>query len=359
MERQVVAVDLFCGLGGLTHGLASKEIDVRVGVDIDPACRFPYVRNNAARFVERDVRELSADDLAAWFDDASIRLLAGCAPCQPFSTYSRSHREERGGSDWSLLREFGRLVHEVRPELVTMENVPQLPTHPVYQEFLEAFEGYDVWANPVACSAFGVPQRRKRFVLVASRLGPISLISPEQANYQDRSVRSTIGHLPPLTAGEVDRGDPLHRSSRLSDLNLKRIRASRPGGTWRDWPTELRATCHLRESGKDFGSVYGRMSWDEPAPTMTTLCFGYGNGRFGHPEQDRAISLREAALLQTFPPGYRFVADDAPVRFNVLGRLIGNAVPVRLGEVIGRTFIAHLDSLSHTAAKEASSHHHH
>ena len=122
----------------------------------------------------------------------------------------------------------------------------------------------------------------------------------------------------------------------LSELNLRRIRASKPGGTWRDWSAELQAACHQRESGETYPSVYGRMEWGKVAPTITTQCFGYGNGRFGHPDQNRAISLREAAMLQTFPEDYRFVSDGSPVRFNALGRLIGNAVPVLLGEIIGK-----------------------
>lgn len=134
----------------------------------------------------------------------------------------------------------------------------------------------------------------------------------------------------------------LHAASKLSDLNLERIRASRPGGTWRDWPEHLVADCHRRETGRTYPGVYGRMEWDEPAPTLTTQFYGFGNGRFGHPEQDRAISLREGAILQGFPKSYSFLPDGAPVHFKTLGRMIGNAVPVTLGEVIGRSIAAHL-----------------
>ena len=129
---------------------------------------------------------------------------------------------------------------------------------------------------------------------------------------------------------------------------MKRIQASKPGGTWRDWAEPLRASCHLKDTGSTYPSVYGRMEWDDITPTITTQCFGYGNGRFGHPEQDRAISLREAAMLQTFPRSYEFVPDTEPVRFNKLGRLIGNAVPVRIGEVISDTFRAHLAAVGLT-----------
>jgi DNA (cytosine-5)-methyltransferase 1 len=148
--------------------------------------------------------------------------------------------------------------------------------------------------------------------------------------------------LKPLRAGESDPRDSLHTACRLSQLNLRRIRASSPGGTWRDWNAALVATCHRRNSGETYPGVYGRMEWDAPAPTITTQSFGYGNGRFGHPEQDRAITLREAAMLQTFPDTYRFLPQGDRVRFSTLGRLIGNAVPVRIGEAVGRTFLDHL-----------------
>ncbi len=130
----------------------------------------------------------------------------------------------------------------------------------------------------------------------------------------------------------------------MSPLNLERIRASKPGGTWRDWPDELRAKCHRRSTGATYPAVYGRMEWDQPGPTITTQCFGYGNGRFGHPEQDRAITLREAAMLQGFPADYSFLAAEDRPSFARIGRLIGNAVPVPLGEYVGRTLRNHVDA---------------
>jgi len=139
----------------------------------------------------------------------------------------------------------------------------------------------------------------------------------------------------------------------LSPLNLRRIKASRPGGTWRNWPPELQAACHRKTTGATYPSVYGRMEWDRPAPTITTQCFGYGNGRFGHPEQDRAISLREAAMLQTFPEMYAFAPPGASIKFNKMGRLIGNAVPVRLGEVIAQSLIGHANAKSIRSRKKS------
>jgi DNA (cytosine-5)-methyltransferase 1 len=334
------AVDLFCGVGGLTHGLAQAGIEVVAGIDIDPACKYPYEANNKAKFIEGDVNELSSSDVAGMLGGADISMIAGCAPCQPFSTYSRSGRSKKRGEDWQLVETFGKLVKEVQPDLVTMENVPQLLDHPVFEQFLENLEGYSVEWSVVQAVRVGIPQTRKRLVLIASKLGAdgLTLLQDEQTV---KTVREAIGRLRPIKAGESDPKDRLHIASRLSKTNLERIQHSKPGGTWRDWPDELQAACHRKSTGATYPSVYGRMSWDEASPTITTQCFGYGNGRFGHPEQDRAISLREAAILQTFPPKYKFVRPDEPVRFSVLGRLIGNAVPVRLGEVVGQTVVAH------------------
>jgi DNA (cytosine-5)-methyltransferase 1 len=339
---RIKAVDLFCGVGGLTHGLVRGGVNVVAGIDLDGACRYPYeVNNSPAAFFEHDVKNLTGSSVSKLLVDAEFTLLAGCAPCQPFSTYSRSGRKHSLNSDWELVASFGRLVREVRPSFVTMENVPQLEQHPVFQEFLNALDGYHVVWNTLDCSSIGVPQTRKRLVLLASRLGGEGLSLPT-FNERAATVRSTISCLPPLTAGEADGHDPLHVACRLSKLNMERIKVSRPGGTWRDWKPSLRAACHRKSTGDTFPSVYGRMEWDKPAPTITTQCFGYGNGRFGHPEQHRAITLREAAMLQTFPRNYKFVQKGEPARFSSLGRLIGNAVPVKLGEVIAKSFLTHV-----------------
>ena len=338
---QISAVDLFCGVGGLTHGLVRGGITVTAGVDLDGACRYPYEANNSAVFLERDVKKLESRVLTKFFEGAPLTLLAGCAPCQPFSTYSRSVRNRRSDAEWELVASFGRLVCELQPHFVTMENVPSLEQHSVFKSFLKCLKDYHVTWSIVSCSSIGIPQTRNRLVLLASRFGPEELSLPMAGGSSLATVRETIGHLPNLKAGECDRHDPLHMASRLSDLNLKRIRASRPGGTWRDWNPDLRATCHRKTTGNTYPSVYGRMEWDAPSPTITTQCFGYGNGRFGHPEQNRAITLREAAMLQTFPSDYAFVRSGEKVKFSLLGRLIGNAVPVRLGEVIAQAFVKH------------------
>jgi DNA (cytosine-5)-methyltransferase 1 len=336
----VTAVDLFCGVGGLTHGLQQAGVTVVAGVDLDGTCRYPFESNNSARFIEADVTDISADDIGPLFGDG-LKLLAGCAPCQSFSTYSQSGRSRKRGNDWQLVSSFGRLVRELKPDLVTMENVPQLVAHPVFTSFLKDLSDYDVRWGVIDCSRVGVPQSRRRLVLMASLFGGGELDLPIQSN-RLMTVRDAIGKLPPLMAGEQDDRDHLHFACSLSPINMKRIQASTPGGTWRDWEPSLQTSCHRKKSGTTYPSVYGRMEWDKVAPTITTQCFGYGNGRFGHPEQDRAISLREAAMLQTFPRSYVFVPDGELVRFNKLGRLIGNAVPVQLGKSIGLALGRHV-----------------
>lgn len=341
-SSKVVAVDLFCGVGGLTRGLENAGITVRLGVDIDPDCEYPYTANNGAKFLLKSVTDLTAKELGQPNKAAGYRLLAGCAPCQPFSTY----HQKAGSKDdrWKLLDHFGRLVRESEPDLITMENVPNLAKQSVFRAFVRVLErmNYHVSYEVVDCSEFGVPQQRRRLVLLASKLGPIALLRPKSK--KNNTVRHAIGGLPAIRAGGVYARDPLHQACELSDINLKRIRASKPGGTWRDWEKKLVAPCHRRKTGKTYPGVYGRMVWDEPAPTMTTQYFAFGSGRFGHPSQARAISLREGAILQSFPRGYKFVKRGQPVFRKTVGRLIGNAVPVKLGEAIGKSILSHVRS---------------
>jgi len=346
LKKEIACVDLFCGAGGLTHGFILEGLPVVAGIDLDPACRFPYEENNGeALFVERDISKVTAEEIKALFGDAELKILAGCAPCQPFSSYAQRYELDGKDGKWGLLYQFARLTKASMPDVVTMENVPTVAKHEVFRDFVDTLErlGYKVWYDVVDSSLYGVPQMRRRMVLLASKHGSIEMIGPTHP--KPKTVKQAIGHLRPLGAGESAPKDRLHVTSRLSEKNLRRIKASKPGGTWRDWPKNLVADCHRAESGRTYPGVYGRMEWDKPAPTMTTQCYGFGNGRFGHPEQHRAISLREAAILQSFPRDYAFVPEDGEVSFTALGRLIGNAVPVDLGRAIARSINGHLTQL--------------
>lgn len=343
----ISCVDLFCGVGGLTYGIEKEGIEVRAGIDIDPVCKFPYEKNTKAKYVEKNIKDVSISELNKLFgSDTSYKVLAGCAPCQPFSTY-RQGMDSKSDHKWGLLYEFSRLAKGSRPDIVTMENVSTVSKHTVFHDFVGSLKvlGYHVWYDVVDCTLYGAPQTRKRMVLLASLHDDIKIIAPTRN--KPKTVKQTIGNLEPLKAGENSLKDPLHISASLSAKNMKRMKASKPGGTWRDWPEDLIVDCHKQESGKSYPSVYGRMEWDKPAPTMTTQCYGYGNGRFGHPEQDRAISLREAAMIQGFPKSYQFVPKNTPIMMTHIGRMIGNAVPVHLGRAVGRSIVEHIKYLEY------------
>lgn len=340
--NSAAVVDLFCGVGGLSHGFHLEGFPIAAGVDIDEACRYPYEANNSAPFVCKDVGQLTKAEIDRLYPSDAVKILVGCAPCQPFSTYNQKNDDP----NWRLLGDFAKLIRETRPDIVSMENVPRLMKFRdgrVFNDFKKTLEelNYHVDADVLYGPDFGLPQTRSRLVLLASQLGPIQLPKPTHKN-RHVTVKEAIGSLSPLSSGEVDMHDPLHRASKLSKINLKRIQASIPGGTWRDWTDDLVAKCHTEEKGRGYSSVYGRMEWEAPSPTITTQFFGFGNGRFGHPEQDRALTLREGAILQSFPPGYKFVAPGESVQFKKVGRMIGNAVPVALGQAIARAIRTHL-----------------
>lgn len=339
------AIDLFCGAGGLSIGLQQAGITVACGIDVDPACRYPYETNVGAEYLQTDVRDLQPSDLEARWSGADYRLLAGCAPCQPFSSHRRG-RDTTGETNWSLLGEFLRLALAVRPDFLTMENVPRVKSSSVFHSMINELTqaGYRIHYGSTYGPTYGLPQERRRLVLVGSLHDDISI--PEPAPGGRPTVRKAIGKLPKLESGMVDPRDPLHKARALSDKNLRRLRASRPGGTWSDWPDELLAPCHTRQSGSSFKSFYGRMTWDDPSPTITTQSYNLGTGRFGHPDQDRTISLREAAILQGFPKKYQFVDPSAQATFQTVGRLIGNAVPPPLGRIIGEQFVRHARSIA-------------
>lgn len=342
----IEVVDLFCGIGGLSYGLKSMGFDIKAGYDIDKTCKYAYEHNNNAVFSYRDIKTVVGDEISSWYSKKSIKVLAGCAPCQPFSSYSHS-KKEKDPNKYDLLYEFGRLVKEVKPDIVTMENVTQIinfKLKPVLQDFIDTLESedYHVSVNKVFCPDYGIPQTRKRLVLIASRFGDISLIPPTHTKENYVTVGDVIRDLPPIKAGESCPNDPLHRAIALTPLNIKRIQATPYGGSWKDWPKELILECHKSDKGKSYGSVYGRMVWEAPSPTMTTECTGYGNGRFGHPKQDRAITPREASIFQTFPRNYKFFEDENNVSITTAARYIGNAVPPRLGEVVAESIIKHI-----------------
>ncbi len=346
----VQVVDLFCGVGGLTCGMRQAGFNVVAGFDNDRTCEYTYSHNNNTLFHCRDIKKVTAEEICSCYDDGAMKILVGCAPCQPFSTMSHTRFKDPSlrekDAKYDLLSEFGRLIKEVKPKIISMENVPEIRKTKVFEHFVKLLKDcgyYTDGGQVVYCPDYGIPQNRHRFVLLASLFGEIHLLPPTHER-KTVSIRSFIENLPHIEAGEMCATDHLHRAASLSEKNLKRIKASVPGGSWKDWPAELRCDCHKKESGQTYTSVYGRMSWDKIGSTMTTQFFCYGTGRYGHPEQNRALSLREGALLQTFPNDYAFFPPETEnYSMRDIARHIGNAVPVRLGEVIGNSIIKHLE----------------
>lgn len=345
---KINAVDLFCGVGGLTCGIQKSGINVIAGYDIDSKSEYAYEHNNSAEFILKDVKDIDDEEINKLYPvDTEIKVLMGCAPCQPFSAYSNKYKNSDVHLEKvDLLDYFGKQIVFVKPDIVSMENVPQILRRQVFNNFVSILKdnGYFVSYKVVYAPDYGVPQKRKRLLLLASRLGKIELIGPTHNSNRYVTLRDAIEKLPKLEAGETDPNDPLHRCRNLTDINKKRIKQSKPGGTWEDWDEDLLLEAYKKKTGQSYKSVYGRLEWDQPANTITTQFTGIGNGRFGHPEQDRALSLREGALLQTFPENYLFTDPKLGNKYSVaqVALQIGNAVPPKLGEVIGISIKKHL-----------------
>ena len=320
-------------------------------VDWDRDAAATYKQNFPdAEVAERDIQDLETREVGEVLESAdSIRLFAGCAPCQPFANHQ--HRPVDRDSRTFLLLEFLRFITDLQPELVFIENVPGMQRMSTSQGPFARFQKelskkYEVDYDIVSSADYGVPQMRRRLVLLASRLGKINIPPPTHGpdTLQPYStVRQWIGSMPRIEAGREHPTISHHKAGRLSDLNIERINATPEGGDRRNWPPELLPDCH-RGDFKGHTDVYGRMSWDKLAPTLTTKCISYSNGRFGHPEQNRAISVREAACLQTFPESFRFTGPATSQ-----ARQIGNAVPVILAKRFGQHIVEHVNSHLHTA----------
>jgi DNA (cytosine-5)-methyltransferase 1 len=351
------AIDFFCGAGGLTRGLLSAGIDVVAGFDANSLCKESYERNNRSTlFYESDICDVSVSTV--WKLLGSRRtadlLIAGCAPCQPFSKQRKRpassllNGSDAADRDATLLGAFARLVEAIQPGQVLIENVPgiaKVKGLSTYRRFLRMLRlnSYDIAEGVLDAKYYGVPQTRRRYVVIAVRRRNASLPAREYGTSLRpiTTVRKAIEHFPPITAGESHPLIPNHVAAGVSAKNLARIRSTpHNGGDRRSWPRDLILECH-RGDYEGHTDVYGRMSWDLPAPTLTGRCNSLSNGRYGHPSQDRAISLREAASLQSFPDSYIFYGLNQQI-----ARQIGNAVPVKFAEALGR----HLQTLRSSGA---------
>jgi len=318
------AIDLFSGCGGLSRGLKDAGFRVVAAVEIDGKARETYSLNHLeVPLVGDDIRKVRPSQLmkACGLKKGQLDLLAGCPPCQGFSTLRvRKGRIAAPDDRNNLIDEFARLALALRPKMIMMENVPALSRYAKFKDFVLNLKrnGYTVVTEVLDVSFFGVPQRRKRLILSASRVSAPQLASTREKRL---SVRDAIGALP--RAG--DSGDPLHdcsatpRSPRVQAI-IEAI--PKDGGSRSSLPAGMQLVCHDRTSG--FNDVYGRMRWDDVSPTITSGCSNPSKGRFIHPEENRPISLREAALLQGFPKDYRF---DISHGKESIALMIGNALP--------------------------------
>jgi len=342
---KIKAIDFFCGAGGVTRGLLDAGIEVIAGVDFDNSVKDTYEKNNKpAKFIQGDITKFTKADIENLFEGhGGLTLLAGCAPCQPFSQKNKNRHNIKDPRK-TLLKYFADLVDETKPDFVFMENVSGLATleGDVLEYFLKILDknGYSHDEGIVNAVHYGVPQNRKRYVLLASKHGKVKI--PEGTHdgkiVDFETVEKHIADLPPIKAGKENFNIPNHKSASLQPINIERIRKTpKNGGSRLSWPKNLWLRCHLDENGNPKSvhtDVYGRMFWGKPSPTLTTKFFSYSTGRYGHPEQDRAISLREGALLQSFPKNYVFYGNMTQI-----ARQIGNAVPPKMVEVFGNYFI--------------------
>jgi len=348
LRPRVKVFDFFSGCGGASCGFRNAGMDIAFALDHDADARASFEANfPEAHFEFADIREVNDETIRRRVELAQPHpvLFAGCAPCQPFSKQNTQRPNLNNDERVPLLARFASLVESCRPDLVFVENVPGLQeldsdSQP-FGDFLGRLDlaGYRVDYRALCMAKFGIPQTRRRLVLMASRHGAIKLPDethgPGTPNKRYTTVRNWIEDLPRIEAGEEHEAVPNHVAANLSALNLERIKATEEGGGHRNWPEQLKLECHKSFSG--YTDVYGRMAWDAPASGLTTRCISYSNGRFGHPEQNRAISVREAACLQTFPEGFIFRGG-----ITSMARQIGNAVPALLAERIGQRFKEHL-----------------
>ena len=335
-KAKLQAVDFFCSAGGVTCGFKQADIDVIGGIDIDPTCRLTYEINNNAKYLCADISRLPKPLLEKEFKikkNQNNLIFVGCSPCQYFSNIKTD--KSKSEKTRLLLHDFQEFVDYYRPGYIFVENVPGLDNNPQsplgkFKDFL-LHNDYVYDEGIINSKYYGVPQNRRRYVLIASRIVNEIKLPIENKN-NICSVRDAIGDYTkyrPIKAGEKDLSSFIHTAANLSNLNKERL-AEVPlnGGSRLSWKDTMQLNCYKTHKGHT--DVYGRMSWDKASPTITTRFCSISNGRYGHPEQHRAISLREGATLQSFPEDYIFYSESQ----GAIAKMIGNAVPPLLAKVI-------------------------
>jgi len=351
--------DFFSGCGGTSVGFRQSGIRHALAVDSCPDAIRTFQKNfPEVPVINEPIEAVDVKSIEAHYSkEAEVKLFCGCAPCQPFTKQKTNAKTEAATDERrGLLTYFAGIVHACLPELVFVENVPGLQNVSLadggpFSAFVDQLkeDDYSLAFGVIAAQDYGAAQVRRRLVLVASKLGDITLPEPTHGPKRSKAymtVRDAIGDLPPVEQGTEHadkRKYPNHRAAGLSALNLERIRQTGAKGR-RSWPDGILPNCYAKEENGErydgHSDCYTRLAWDEPAPGLTTRCISYSNGRFGHPEQDRAITIREAARLQGFPNRFVFTGS-----LSSMARQIGNAVPVPVARAFGRHFVKHVKTL--------------
>lgn len=345
-KTQLKAVDFFCSGGGMSSGLQNAGIQVLAGIDWDVDCKETYEANiKGSKFIHADVFNMQESELES---EVGIKkndddlVLIGCSPCQYWSLIRTDKTKAKESKN--LLHEFHRFVKHFNPGYVVVENVPGIlkkSEESGLNKFITELEqqGYNVHYEIVNLNQYGVPETRRRFSLIANRVTK-DVVFPKP-NKKKPTVRDFIGThngFPAISAGHKDNTNFMHTVAGLSDVNLERLSLTpKDGGSRASWAdTDLQLEAYKNKGDNiHFADTYGRMSWDKPAPTITTKFFSISNGRFAHPEEDRALSLREGATLQTFSKKYKFIGKST----SAIARMIGNAVPPLYAKKIGQSIV--------------------
>ncbi len=336
VKHQLIALDLFAGCGGLTQGMHEAGFYTKVAVELELVAANAYKLNHPdTQVIQADIRTIDSGKIKKILGGQRLHLLAGCPPCQGFSSVRRLNKKNVRDSRNSLVLEYFRMVKELRPLTIMMENVPGLKDYYLFKDIVNELDklGYSPKVEIVNVKDYGVPQSRRRLVMIGSLLGNIELIKP---NSKKVTVRDTISHLP----SPEEAIDPLHKivAKHTPEITERIKLTPKDGGSWKDLPKKYILECHKREN-IGFNDVYGRLRWDDYSTTITGGCLNPSKGRFLHPEQDRVLTPREAALLQSFPPNYKFPID---IPKQALALLIGNALPPKFSYYQSKNIAAHI-----------------
>lgn len=352
-EKKLTAVDLYCGAGGLSLGLKRAGFNVVAGVEIDPEIAKTYEANHpTVKLIKRDIREVKGKEIFELTGLDEIDLIAGCPPCQGFSSLTSKYKRKDPRND--LILEMARLVEEIKPKMIMMENVPGITKRgkSILNEFVKRLEsiGYEINMEVLQTADYGVPQFRRRFVLLAGKGFKIDFPKSTHCNKgnEKKKLKSwlTLADViknmwEPVKLSQAKRtGSPQkfnwHVIRDLKEISIKRFKALEAGNGRASLPKDLRPKCHAN-SNKGFINVYGRLSWEQTPPTITSGCVTPAMGRFGHPVELRTISIREAAMIQTFPKSYEFKTDIV----RTACELVGNALPPKFAAKVAKAcFIA-------------------